>query len=492
MSPINKSSHHTTNNTKRNRASSFPPSDEQQISWPAVDVTIPLYRPANSCEEIDELFTRQDLTEHDILVFLSGGTLPTKSDHDDDDDVRKTMRREFHQRREEIRKLAEQLKSGEARIDEDGRLVLNDPPRPPRANLPPPPLPGHNNHANNNHLIDDPLLGNGAFPEANPDGGGANLTIRRICFAVLAVVTAFVCVILQTLPLMELTDTIDTHFDPLLHELMHIKFLRQHLKNCPDLDRHPPTLPSINASNIWSYRFWQDRLWQVLGLYSETNCDDGVIHIPAKHVLTNNYMYSSPEEAALLEPFRYGVDKIWRIPCHQPPMDVSATSSSPISRCYPGWNTVTMDRRNETETEIEIENECPNMAIQAEHACFRGVHDDIISMHEVDQALGLGNHLILTGGDHFDVYYDVSYLNQRIPSVVSKLQRLLRERYNQYNIQPVAFRIHTAGPMDFYGVNLFQGPALTLNQTVSTTVEEILYTILCWITGISHPPFLSQ
>jgi hypothetical protein len=200
-------------------------------------------------------------------------------------------------------------------------------------------------------------------------------------------------------------------------------------------------------------------------LFSETNCDDGVVHIPAKHAISNNILHSSLEEAALLEPFHNGVDKIWNIPCYNPPNSESSVGGdvTPISRCYPGWNSSSLPHKTDSQ------EECPtaDTSTSSPNNCFRGVHDDVISKHEVDQTLRLGNYLILNGGDHFDVHYDVTHLHQRIPSVVTKLQRLLRERYNQSQFQPVAFRVQTAGPMDFYGVNLFQTPALTLNQTVS-------------------------
>jgi hypothetical protein len=440
---------------------------------------IQLYRPANTCEQVEQLLVRTDLVEPDIAAFLSGGNLPANDDLNEDV-VRTKMRSDFHQRRSEIRGLSEQLKSGEARIDEDGRLVPTEPPRPPRANLPPPPPPRRNN---NDNMFEQLLQadaqamngnpGGGAiFPEelGNEEGGGANLTFRRICFAVLAVVTAFVCVILQTLPLMQYSEAVDPNFDQLLHELLHVKFLKEHLRYCPQLDRQPPPLPPFNMKTVRSYRFWQERVWQALGLFSGANCDDGVVHIPAKHVISNSILHSSLEEAALLEPFHHGVDKIWNIPCYNPPnfeSKIGGEVTTPISRCYPGWNSSSHPHK------IDAQKECPNTdsATSPTSHCFRGVHDDVISKYEVDQTLRLGNSLILNGGDHFDVHYDVSHLNQRIPSVVTKLERLLHERYNQSQFQPVAFRVQTAGPMDFYGVNLFQTSALTLNQTVSLLVR---------------------
>ena len=457
--------------------------DEEEFATRTASTSDPiqLYRPAISCKEVEMLLTRPDLSEEDIAAFLSGGDLPASSGSDsDDDDVRTKMRLDFYQRRSEIRALAEKLKRGEARVDEDGRLVPSEPARPPRANLPPPPPPGRNNNNNNNlngPVVDadnpavngilgpGPNIFQGRIEDQAQGEGAANLTFRRICFAVLAVVGAFIVVILQTLPLMQPSEAMDPNFDNLLHDLLHVKFLKDHLRYCPDLHRHPPLLQPVGIQNFQSYQFWQERVRNLLGLYSESNCDDGVLHIPAKHVISNTILHSSSEEGALLAPLRDGVDKIWNIPCLDPHNSDSTAGDnvSPISRCYPGWNNDPPSYRNDAENEYSS----LDRTASSRNKCFRGVHDDVISKYEVEETLRLGNFLILNGGDHFDLHYDVSYLLQRIPTVVTKLQRLLHERYNQSQLQPVAFRIQTAGPMDFYGVNLFQTSALTLNQTVS-------------------------
>jgi hypothetical protein len=158
------------------------------------------------------------------------------------------------------------------------------------------------------------------------------------------------------------------------------------------------------------------------------------------------------------------MDKIWKFPCYHP--QIHSKTKSEISQCYPGWKDISPP--NSTSVN---KSECPNRAIEPSHQCFRGIHDDIISKNEIDQAIGLGHIMIRAGGDHFDVHYDVSNLQQQIPTVVTKLQGLLQEQYHVFNVQPVAFRIHTVGPMDLYGVNLFQPHAATLNQTVSCRWE---------------------
>jgi hypothetical protein len=431
---------------------------------------IQLYRPASACKDTEELLLREDdLTDEEILEFCSGKPLPPLPGEEKENNNSDPWRLQFHQRRAEIREWAEQLKQGRARIDEDGRLVpVTQPPQPPRANLPlapqavaAPPLNilEENNDAEEQWIEQERREAADAIARAvrryrqqdipehdfevvliEPLGvGGAepvNLTFRRICIAVLAVVTAFVCVILQTLPLLEPPETLDPNFDKLLHELLQVRGLNTHVQYCPGLHR--------DESDNWKDRLWQNTLGLLLD-YSESNqnCNDGVLHIPAKHVLLGNYMHSSTkEEAVRLKPFAGGINVSWALPCH-------GVDDANISRCYPG---------------AAAAEEC---AASSSPLCFRGVHDNILSDREVDDALRLGNYLILNGGDHFDVHYDVSSLERRIPSIVEKLRLLLRETYKVDSLHPVAFRVNTAGPMDGHGVNLYRSPALTLNQTVS-------------------------
>ena len=105
------------------------------------------------------------------------------------------------------------------------------------------------------------------------------------------------------------------------------------------------------------------------------------------------------------------------------------------------------------------------------------MHDGIISEHEVESALQMGNTLIVNGGDHFDIHYDTSHLEHQVPSIVQKLATLLQTTYHvfhedqQFHLKPVAFRVNTVGPMGGHGVNLFRPPASTLNRTVSARNE---------------------
>ena len=67
-----------------------------------------------------------------------------------------------------------------------------------------------------------------------------SLTFRRICFAVFAVVTAFVCIMLQTLPLLESARTIDPVLDPVLKEIVVLRDMADHLLSCGNLRRDRP------------------------------------------------------------------------------------------------------------------------------------------------------------------------------------------------------------------------------------------------------------
>ena len=417
-----------------------------------------LYRPATSCADARELLESRHLTDEDILDFLQGSGQPSisrpRQRQDEGEHENSILRRRFYERRTEIRDLADRLNRGESRIDEDGRLVaVTQPPQPPRQNLPPPPLQPieiPDMEQEEERLLDQEerearetvaravrRYREQHVPEEDfevvliepREGGAVNLTFRRICIAVLAVVTAFVCVILQTLPLMQPAESLDPDFDKLMHELLNVRLFQTHIKHCPELHRT-------------SDHRWQDAISRFLGLNSEAECDDGVLHIPARHVLLTNFLQSPTEEEAIqLRPYATGINVTWFMPC-EPLRETSAFA------CYPG-----------SPSSDTCKSEAANL-------CFRGVHDNIVSDTDIDNALRLGNYLILQGGDHFDIHYDTSHLEQRIPLIINKLRMLLLERYNMNGIQPVAFRVNTVGPMDGYGVNLYRSPALTLNQTV--------------------------
>ena len=489
---------------------------------------IQLYRPSSVTEDTDDFLDRDDLTDDDIAAFVAGKLLLPKSldsnQHEGDgiDSTHAAQNEAFRSRRSEIRQLSDKLAYGEARIDDDGRLVPTGEPQPPNANLPPGPQPRNNNEGNNNNnpQVDIGLFGGAGggggdrqeaeaeriveqetreaaaaiaravqryrdqgVPEEDfeviliePRGRGTvNLTFRRICIAVLAVVTAFVCVILQTLPLLDSNfDKFDPDFDKLLYDLLHVRFIQTHAKHCPGLHRQGSmaeaeyNIDLAHPTRWYQFALLKNHLSQILRPFQSTseNCDDGVLHIPAKQVLLESYIQSaSPEEAALNKLFARGVNVSWFLPC-QPLTDAySLLKASPVCE-----NSIQQVNSHGVDTS----------------KCFRGVHDSIASDAEIDTALRLGNNLIVDGGDHFTIHYDVSHLRQRIPTLLEKLQTLLDETYHvqQDSIEPFAFRIYTVGPMDAHGVNLYRSPAFTLNRTVRTnenraSFQQLRLTCFC-------------
>jgi hypothetical protein len=165
-------------------------------------------------------------------------------------------------------------------------------------------------------------------------------------------------------------------------------------------------------------------------------------------VLLGTYIHSpNVEEVAAIEPFANGINVSWFLPC-EPLQDIAATSCCP--------------RSSESHLDACTEG--------IPKKCFRGVHDNVVTDVEVDNALRMGNSLIVDGGDHFDIHYEISFLEQRVPSILDKLRDILRDQYNVSGIRPVAYRVNTVGPMDGYGVNLYRSPALTLNQTVRVPI----------------------
>lgn len=417
--------------------------------------SLQLYCPAGSSEEAVELLDQVPLTNQDIIDFC--GSKPLRSPLAVETDENARLRAKFHERRAEIRDISERLKSGGARIDDDGRLVaVTGPPQPP-ADLPAPPQLFNFNQQDNEQeenrlFVQEQREASESIalivkryrehsvPEEDfeliliepREGANVNLTFRRICLAVLAVVTAFVCVILQTLPLHQPIESLDPHFDGLMHELLHMRPFHVQAMHCPGLHRE--------GNSQWSERIFQF----LFGFQSSTKCDEGVLHIPALYVLLGTYLHSpNEEEVAAIEPFANGINVSWFLPC-EPRQDIAATSCCSLS----------------SDSHLDICTE------SIPKTCFRGVHDKVVTDVEVDNALRMGNSLIVEGGDHFDIHYEMSFLEQRIPSILDKLRDILRDQYNVNGIRPVAYRVYTVGPMDGYGVNLYRSPALTLNQTV--------------------------
>lgn len=220
------------------------------------------------------LIDKVDLTDKDIQDFLHGRSTLAPYEKSADEKA-------FADRRQQIREWAAQVEHGGAHIDADERLVPNAGRQP----LPPidpnriPPNPMMDNEDQERRwlererqeateaisravqryreqgvpeeefeLIQIPLRGefqslletihavvlNASCTEQTV----ANLTLRRICFAVLAVVAAFVCIMLQTLPLLQPVRVSNPVFDPLMKEVLHIREFEEHAIHCEGLHRN--------------------------------------------------------------------------------------------------------------------------------------------------------------------------------------------------------------------------------------------------------------
>lgn len=410
---------------------------------------------------------------------------------------------QFRLRRIEIQQLLRKVRTGHARVDEDGRLVPvpdadvdnPQPAAPPNIQLPPPPPPpapqNNNNNINNLDLLANDLLMNEEdndqhhrrwiqqeqreaaaaieraveryrnqgvdmdedllFVRVRPhlEEERANPTVRRIGFAVLAVTTTIICIMIQHFPIFSFATNSSrfggrnsnnnksqnrfgrSSVDGLMLELLHVRLLEEHDKYCPDLNRE---------NNLLTSSSWMEQLWGhllLLGLESfstfqaKQDCSDGVLHIP--------------EQSQYLTHRR--INTTWFIPCHAP------ADIEDLPQSYPGslsqLPALTLGSNSTT---------CLDPALlqttkrpKRPSLCFRGVHDDFISGREIDQALHLGSVLIRNGGDHFDIHYNVDYLQESLPSIVKKLNDLLEHDYH-VQVAPVAYRISAAGPMDGRGV----------------------------------------
>ena len=264
-----------------------------------------------------------------------------------------------------------------------------------------------------------------------------NLTFRRICFAVLAVTTAFVVIMLQTMPLLRTIKQTDLEFDVVLYDLLQVRHFKQHAKHCNGLHRRVSNATSLLERIL----AWTRRNGTTI------DCADGVLHIPSRQLLYESVMTIDQKEYDVLEPYVTGVNVSWFFPCRVP------ENIEYISECFPGSNTSSCSTESDR--------------------CFRGVHDGMVSSKEVIGALQLGGHLIQQGGDHIEIHRNISLLSEWIPSVVTTLEDLLRTQYKlQGHWQPVAFRISVALPMDGTGVRLY-GYMMedllerTFNRTVS-------------------------
>lgn len=450
--------------------SSFEYSDDSAGSEQATSETTPkqLYRSKASSHVVLELLEREDLTPQDIIDFCQGKKqIRPLPEHSPLQQCR-NQERIYRQRYQEIQTLLAKLKTGDARVDEDGRLVaVLDPNAPPAIALPPPPDPAAAAaaaHAGDNAAA-EPGLGPGLGPQwldqeeedrefiaqgereaaaavartiqrwrdqginvnnqvelvrIPPHDDNTNLTFRRVCCAVLAVVLAFTAIMLQTLPL---SSPSYAHPDQLLGELLHVKTFEQHLQSCPHLHR---------TENLTR----SDGLWEKWGRPLRVDdCADGVLHIPSPQALLEKAISSPSVVPANLAV--NGVNVSWFFDCHpiqgqEDSVKASLADSSILSAAA---------------ADDDDPDTCSAKDKQGVQ-CFRGIHDEFLSGREINQALEAGARLVLQGGDHHEVYSSAA-MPQKLESIVEKIRNLLEIDYSvRRDIRPVAFRVGAEGPMD--------------------------------------------
>jgi hypothetical protein len=231
-----------------------------------------------------------------------------------------------------------------------------------------------------------------------PRSSRNRLAFRRICCAVLAVATAFVTTMLRSLPTVEPVEVFlpqTPRVEKLLSKLVSSRNVQEHIQKCHSVENRDA--PSSKWQRLAS--FWRPTL----------DCSDGVLHIPARQTFSER---RAKRETMLPQ------NTSWFFPCSQQFLQLSCASNR---------------------------DTCSSSTV----TCFRGIHNDFLDSKEVDDVLTTGKILILNrGGDHFDVHYNVEYLQKRHPEVVMKLALLLRNTYNVLDARPVAYRIHAMAPMD--------------------------------------------
>jgi hypothetical protein len=317
-----------------------------------------------------------------------------------------------------------------------------------------------------------------------------NLTLRRIAITMFIAIAAFTCALLQILPLSSMKEqlSVNTDFDVLLYELLNVRGWKDHVNECSG---------GLADRSIEKLGWFQKMM-----MHKKTmiDCSKGVLHIPSKRVLLEDYSArsSSEQEKTMLQEYSLGVNISWFMPCSDRRPSHLEQQNQQLIGC--------MQQTNKTDL-IDEQGECAANRQIIYDQCFRGIHDNIIQDKEIMMALMMGDALINDGGDHFDVQFDVSLLHRWTPSIVQKVRNLLdvtylahlhnntipledeKESQNESSsrskintsVQPVAFRILTTGPMDGRDVKLrSDGQERPLHRTPSSALNETTY--IDWIT----------
>lgn len=376
------------------------------------------------------------------------------------------------------------------------------------------------NERQQGNLHHDLSAGLNQIPQAVVIQPTTNFTFRRICCAVMAVVLAFVVIMLHTIPT-EMDEYGDANYDydtasgaavvesesaedgtshtdgennmfgfqksskqqdsqqqqqrrrrrppldPLMHKVLQVRHAQDHILECHDLLHRSNTRswqdhPLLQlAARAWKLVPW--RRWTVSDGADDTtmtqktvDCSDGVLHLPHP---SSSAMLS--KEGRSIYSFSFNLDHTWFLKCHPVPNEdenekinessAKAPVSSPLS-C------LSFDQeKNKDESKCLSTFPSTHAWPSETQKCFRGVHDGFLSKREIASAMLMGAQLISMGADHFDIHYDVAFLEDKVPSIVFKLQKFLIQRYKlRSTIHPVAFRVDAAGPMDGTGVPMFE------------------------------------
>lgn len=406
---------------------------------------------------------REDLTQQDIVNYCQGKSV--RPFHDNSPQALLIEQENiYRKRRHEIHALLQKLPLGLARMDPThGRLVLvQDPTAPPNAPLPPRPQPrdpqpwidpdeqdrvwraqGHEQAAAAVARMRQRWQQDEGVPNEQvelvrlpPDHDQENLTFRRVCYAVLAVVGCFTAIMLQTLPLSSYHHSY-AHPDQLLGELLHIKTIPEHLQSCPNLQR-------TENMTQWDY------MYEYLGrsLVTTDSCAHGVLHIPSPRKLREKVVPARYVDKTMTDFSFYGVNVSWFFACH-----AIEGQTSPVGQDLFG---------NDTDPP-------PATCHANKHRgqCFRGIHDQFLSQVEINTLLEFGAHQILKGGDSHDIYSAIPQPPEKVQGIFDSLQTFLQEEYLvKSDIRPVAFRIGAEGPMDGTGV-----PRIGLTSSIPRPVQ---------------------